>query len=123
MLTFLDSHCEVTEGWLQPLLHRIAEDPSNVVCPVINAINADTFRYQFRSPSRGVTTVGGFNWNLIFTWHPVPAAKRPLDPTSPVLTPTMAGGLFSINKRFFYQLGGYDPGFDIWGEWSLYGVI
>ena len=44
ILTFLDSHCEVTEGWLPPLLHRIAEDPTNVVCPVINAINPETFR-------------------------------------------------------------------------------
>ena len=31
----------------------------------------------------------------------------------------MAGGLFSIDKQFFYKIGKYDPGFDIWGAENL----
>lgn len=46
-------------------------------------------------------------------------ARRNNDRTSPLRTPTMAGGLFSIDKDYFYEIGSYDEGMDIWGECVL----
>ena len=45
--------------------------------------------------------------------------RRNGDRTLPLLTPTMAGGLFSIDREYFYELGSYDTGMDIWGGENL----
>ena len=66
------SHCECTEGWLEPLLDRIARNPTNVVCPIIDIINDDTLAYQKSS----YLAVGGFDWNLVFNWHGVPQREK-----------------------------------------------
>lgn len=70
VLVFLDSHCEVNNAWLQPLLTPIQKDRHTVVCPVIDIISADTLTY---SPSPVVR--GGFNWGLHFKWDPVPPSE------------------------------------------------
>lgn len=62
VLTYLDSHCECTEGWLEPLLDRIARDSTTVVCPVIDVIDDTSLEYHWRDS--GGVNVGGFDWNL-----------------------------------------------------------
>ncbi|KIH55213.1 glycosyltransferase, group 2 family protein, partial [Ancylostoma duodenale] len=61
ILVFLDSHCEVNQQWLQPLLERIKEKPERVVCPIIDIIDLDTMKYV-ESP----VCKGGLNWGLTF---------------------------------------------------------
>uniref|UniRef100_A0A182Q6N9 Polypeptide N-acetylgalactosaminyltransferase n=1 Tax=Anopheles farauti TaxID=69004 RepID=A0A182Q6N9_9DIPT len=118
VITFLDAHCECTEGWLEPLLARIVLDRKTVVCPIIDVISDETFEYVTASDQ----TWGGFNWKLNFRWYRVPARemqRRNHDRTAPLRTPTMAGGLFSIDRDYFYEIGSYDEGMDIWGGENL----
>ena len=58
---------------------------------------------------------------LQFNWHAIPERekKRHNSTAEAVATPTMAGGLFSIDRKFFERLGTYDSGFDIWGGENL----
>ena len=59
---------------------------------------------------------GGFSWRLDFFWELLPVkdrARRLRDPTLPVPTPAIAGGLFAINREWFIELGIYDDGLEV----------
>ncbi|XP_036398008.1 polypeptide N-acetylgalactosaminyltransferase 14-like [Megalops cyprinoides] len=113
VLTFLDSHCEVNKDWLLPLLQRVKEDPTCVVSPVIDIISMDSFAYVAASSNLR----GGFDWSLHFKWEQLTAEQRARrnDPTEPIKTPIIAGGLFVIDRSWFNRLGKYDTSLDIWG--------
>lgn len=31
----------------------------------------------------------------------------------------MPGGLFAVERKYFFEIGGYDPGMDVWGGENL----
>lgn len=110
---FLDSHCEVTDYWLEPLLKVIHEDRMTVASPVIGIIDEVTFGYY--GDGLQFLQVGTFEWNGDFTWKHPPPGWRSTDMTAPVKSPTMAGGLFAMDRRYFWSSGGYDAGMNGWG--------
>lgn len=105
VIIFLDSHIEAADGWFEPLIEPIEKDRTTVVTPVIDTLDDVTFEYTFIPYN--TTYVGGFDWNLEFKWHRLPASvlEKRKSPADLVKSPTMAGGLFAVNKMFFYDLG------------------
>lgn len=114
VLTFLDSHVECNVGWLEPLLERVYLSRKKVACPVIEVINDKDMSYMtVDNFQRGI-----FLWPMNFGWRTIPpdvVAKNKIKETDIIRCPVMAGGLFSIDRNYFFELGTYDPGLDVWG--------
>lgn len=119
-LVFMDAHIEVTEGWLEPLLDRLAINKNTTAISVVDTLDMETLEYRYRKDPNQIP-VTGFDWNLMFNWKAIPESerKRRKNPNEPVYSPTMLGAFFVIDKDYFQLLGMYDPEFDIWGAENL----
>uniref|UniRef100_UPI00398E6D78 N-acetylgalactosaminyltransferase 7 isoform X1 n=2 Tax=Pristiophorus japonicus TaxID=55135 RepID=UPI00398E6D78 len=118
VLIYLDAHCEVGPNWYAPLVAPIAADRTTCTVPLIDAINGNTYEI---SPQGGGDedgfARGAWDWSML--WKRVPLSKREKERrkhrTEPYWSPAMAGGLFAIEREYFFELGLYDPGLQIWG--------
>ncbi|EDQ90874.1 uncharacterized protein MONBRDRAFT_23972 [Monosiga brevicollis MX1] len=109
-ITFLDAHIEVSKGWLEPMMARINEDRKHVVMPIIDSIDPDSFNYM-----RGGLDILGFSWGM----GQKSIGSRRRTRVEPMPSPIMAGGLFSMDRKYFFDLGGYDPGMKLYGGEEL----
>ncbi|CAF1553477.1 unnamed protein product [Rotaria magnacalcarata] len=117
VVVFLDAHCEANTGWLEPLLYRIKQKRSAILCPSIDMVGEQNMGYS----GTGFGSVGGFWWSLHFNWAPISqrilsAQKTRVDPYP---SPTMAGGLLAADRKYFFEIGGYDDDMEVWGGENL----
>ncbi|CAO1427030.1 unnamed protein product [Diamesa tonsa] len=111
ILVFFDSHVEVQNNWLPPLIEPIALNRKLGTTPIIDYFDAATFAYT--NPEGFLGARGIIDWFL--DYHELP--KLPKDeefPLKPFPNPIMLGCAFAIDRKFFFELGGYDEELKIW---------
>ncbi|KAH8294953.1 hypothetical protein KR018_004724, partial [Drosophila ironensis] len=111
---FLDSHCEVNVGWLEPLLDRLAQNPRLAVSPLLDPIDPVTLHYR----KGNEMLKGGFDWSLHFHWLKRRLGKRER-PEAPYKSPVFAGGVLMISREWFLHLDSFNPNLKIWGGESI----
>ena len=72
VLIVLDSHCEVNQGWLPPLLEPITKDQHVVTCPIIDSIDHNTFAYR----PMGSHIRGTFSWRFDYKEREITAKQK-----------------------------------------------
>uniref|UniRef100_A0A8C5LZM8 Polypeptide N-acetylgalactosaminyltransferase n=1 Tax=Leptobrachium leishanense TaxID=445787 RepID=A0A8C5LZM8_9ANUR len=112
VITFLDSHCEANVNWLPPFLDRISQNRKTIVCSMIDVVDHDHFGYETQASD---AMWGGFDWEMYYKRIPIPPEIQNPDQSELFESPVMAGGLFAVEREWFWDLGGYDPGLAIWG--------
>lgn len=112
VLIFLDSHCECNDGWIEPLLDRVRRSRTTVAMPIIDAIEFEDWEHRTGMLERGV-----FDWTQLFYWMPLSDQQKRFrkDVNDPFASPAMAGGLFAIDRKYFFEIGAYDMGMETWG--------
>ncbi|ELT88930.1 hypothetical protein CAPTEDRAFT_164644 [Capitella teleta] len=121
VIVSMDSHMEVQEGWLEPLLDAIRENPRTLATSYLDWMEKDkddTWVYK-HGPSTWKTY---FDWSLVFGFQDstkVEIEARKADVTAPVVSPVSIGTIWAMKKDVFEEIGAFDEQMEGWGGENL----
>uniref|UniRef100_A0A0G4F6Y3 Glycosyltransferase 2-like domain-containing protein n=1 Tax=Chromera velia CCMP2878 TaxID=1169474 RepID=A0A0G4F6Y3_9ALVE len=100
LVLFMDGHCRVTRGYLEPLLEQVKENYRRVAVPVVPAMNGTNWELLDTEGAKMM-----FDWNFQFNWYDDGGDEVPI----------ASGGILLIDKRWWVESGKYDPWQLEWG--------
>ena len=88
------------------MLTRIALNPKTLAIPIVDGIEWNTLQHNSAY----------WEWGFLYKETEIPERERKQMKfaTEPYKSPTHAGGLLAISKKWFFELGAYDPNIKIW---------
>lgn len=111
----LDGHIEVTPGWLEPIIYRLVQQPNALLTSHIGVIDRETFHFSIGRHDQVFIWFDqltlGEQW-VPYTEDFIKTRNGSVEPIDYVLIPGM---MVAMRKAFFLQLGGFDPGMEVWG--------
>lgn len=109
VIVFMEGHCIVNQGWLEPLLERVVLHPRVLAMPALDIIPADSWGTYHKGTSGHWRYE--WNFNLVYT-NPGGAIEETAEPH---MSPGTSGGIFAMRKDWFQDLHLFDPGMEQWG--------
>lgn len=112
VIVFMEGHCIVNRGWLQPLLQRLVKNPRTLAMPGLDVIPQDNWYAYHKSGD----VAWRYEWNLnLHTTHLGAGVSGGHQPHEPFMTPGTSGGIFAMSKEWFQHLKLFDEGMFEWG--------
>ena len=117
VLVFLDAHIECNVNWLEPLLAEIRKNRKIIAIPHVDTIDTKSLRYM----DWKTDLHGGFSWKLDYVWKHPPSRllNSRASPVDPIPSPTLIGCVIAIDRGYFFEIGAFDEGMQIWGGENL----
>lgn len=116
-IVFLDSACELNDGWLEPLLDRLLRNPKAVTIPLLDEVIGSTMEWRTGLPVRGV-----FDWALnpkierVLELQASDRGSKSSKVTDTFTSPVVFGSIFAVTRKWFWHYGGFDRGMETFGE-------
>lgn len=111
VVVILDSHVEVAQGWLEPLLEILAIKPDSIAVPTFHLINETDYTRLHLDTVKpyGIEMTGGYSWFRYYDMNPGPDMSIPY-PTASILGGALAAHRTTLLQ--FYPLPVYP---EYWG--------
>ena len=111
----LDGHIEVTPGWLEPVLFRLVQEPNALLTSHIMTLNKETFEISTGDHDVAFMFFDQITLNELWVKYSNNFRLSRHGSVAPIPYGMIPGMMTAMRKEHFLQLGGLDPGMEIWG--------